>query len=201
MPTSFEIHASPVATMEYRHSLVPADEAIFAVPDHGEPAWICVDKANGQLLPADPGSALAGLLVVARRLGQGLAMFARDADILVNGLPAVPCSVLTTRDAITFAPGLLHYVTERFKPFIGPPSEDMLKQKRTCPCCQLPFEPASRVIPCYCGQPYHWESTESHPDKSGRLDCFERVRKCLSPNCGRAMTRGEETLTWDPRDL
>ena len=206
MPTSLEIHHLPSASEQApsagsaHPSSPPANAAVFVVPDNGAPAWLDV-AASGQLLPADPGSARVGFMRVARRHGQGLAMIARDEAILVNGLPAAPFTVLTTRDAITLAPNMLHYATERFKPYIGSPTDDMLQQHKKCPCCQLPFEPASRVITCYCSQPYHWETADSHPDKPDRLECFERVRKCLSPSCGRAMTRGEESLTWDPRDL
>lgn len=208
MATTFEIHGPPAATAgspladsAFQGTPAPTDSSIFVVPDSIEPTWVRVDADSGQLLPADQGSAQAGLLVVARRLGQGLALLACDDGVLVNGQPAAPFSVLTTRDSLTLAPGTIHYVTERFRPYIGPPTEDMQKQKKKCPCCQLPFEPASRLITCYCAQCYHWETAESHPDKADRLDCFSKVRACLSPSCRRPMTRGEETLTWDPRDL
>ncbi len=207
-PATFEIQgASPAAAepceLEFLSEPAPAAAGpAFAVPTTSEDVtWITADPATGDIRPADPGSALAGFLSVPRRLGNGLGLLACGDGILVNGLPALPFTMLTTRDSLTLIPGQLYYVTERFRPYVGPPTEEM--QKKKCPFCNLPFaDPKSRVVTCFCGQVYHWESADSHPGtpEKKRLDCFTKVRACLSQTCRRTLT-ANEYLIWDPREL
>jgi hypothetical protein len=161
--------------------------------------WVGADPRSGQLKrQAEQKGAHIGLRVVRRRLGASLAMFALSEEVLVNGLPALPLTVLTTRDSVVLAPGCLCYVTERVRPFIGAPAVDLLGKQ--CPFCRLPAEAKSRIVTCRCGALYHHETAESHPElaEADRLHCFEKVQSCLS--CGRPLSVSEY-LVWDPSSL
>lgn len=161
--------------------------------------WVTVDPRTGRLeRAADAGTAAAGFRTVRRRLKNDLAMLALRPGILVNGLPALPLTVLTVKDSIVLAPGCLAYVTERVRPFSGTPPAELLG--RPCPLCRMPVDAKTRIVICQCGAPYHHETEASHPDlpEDDRLRCFERVKICLS--CNRPVT-ADEYLAWGPSDL
>jgi hypothetical protein len=204
MTSSFEIHpglaagetceksqlgrtTSPVPVL----SLIvgPADTLLVSVdPDTGEPRMV-----------DDASRAMAVFRMVRRgRMGNALAMISQAEDILVNGLPALPLSVLSPKDSITLGPSCLCFITERIKPHVGQPSGEQLTQK--CPFCRLVTDAGTRVVTCLCGAAYHWETPESHPNapENDRLRCFEKIQNCLS--CGRQLSK-EETLVWDPATL
>jgi hypothetical protein len=167
----------------------PVDTLFLSVdPDTG---WPRADE--------DKSKARAVFRMVRRgRMGNALAMIAHAEDILVNGLPALPLSVLAPKDSITLGCSCLCYVTERIKPFVGQPGGEQLTQK--CPFCRLVTDASTRIVTCMCGAAYHWETAESHPQspENDRLRCFEKIQNCLS--CGRQLSK-EETLVWDPATL
>ncbi len=116
--------------------------------------------------------------------------------ILVNALPALPFSALTTRDNFLL-PGCIAYVTTRIQLFVGRPPQELLG--RECIFCQIPVEKGTWVVVCQCGQAVHFESENSHPDvaEEDRLCCFEQVKHCLA--CSRTLTL-EPYLLWDPKE-
>lgn len=141
--------------------------------------------------------AVAEFHLVQRRFGPALAMIPRESHVLVNGVPSLSVHVLSARDSLVLAPGIHTYVTQRVRPYLGPPTEEMLKQKQRCPCCRIPLDKETQVVTCRCGVAYHRESAESHPDvaEEDRLNCFEQIRVCLS--CKRPLSL-KESLVWDP---
>jgi hypothetical protein len=162
-----------------------------------ETVWINVDPATGQLVRVDgPRAAVAGLRVVPRRLSPALVLLARNDGILVDGLPALPLTVLATKDGLVVGPGCLVHVTERVRPHVGPPGEDLLGKK--CPFCKIAIDADTRVVTCRCKAAYHHETKESHPHEKEPLTCFEKVQACLV--CGRPLTT-ESYLTWNPATL
>lgn len=161
--------------------------------------WVSVDPETGQLGQApNRREAVAALRFVERRLSADLAMVPLRDGVRVNGLPAPPLAILTTQDSVLLAPGCLSFVTERFRPYVGPPLGELLKKK--CPICRMLPEPTSRVVTCRCGVPYTYETEESHPElpASERLNCFEKARVCIC--CGRTLSL-EPYLVWDPATL
>lgn len=157
-----------------------------------------INRGKGTLRPArSVRETVAEFYLVQRRLGPALAMIPRRKNVLVNGVPALSFQVLSPRDGLLLRPGLHTYVTERFRPYVGPPTDEMLSRKMRCPCCQIPLDKSTRVVTCRCGVAYHWEDAESHPevDADDRLDCFAQIRVCLS--CKRPVTLGD-SLVWDP---
>jgi hypothetical protein len=178
----------------------PAAE-IFALTDEDSDLWLGIDPATGRPVRVpDEWTAIAGFRVVRRKLNSALAMIARGHDTLVNGLPALRLTVLAPRDSVVLAPGAaLAYVTERLKPYIGPPTAEMIAKKQKCPYCRIPFSdtPASRVVTCRCLATFHHEDQHSHPDTppKDRLDCLSKIKACLS--CNRPITL-EESLVFDP---
>ncbi len=116
--------------------------------------------------------------------------------VLVNAVPALPFSALTTRDNFLL-PGCIAYVTSRIQLFVGRPPQELLGKE--CIFCQIPVEKGTRVVVCHCGQAVHHESEDSHPDvaEENRLCCFEQVKNCLA--CSRTLTL-EPYLLWDPRE-
>lgn len=166
--STFEIHPAglgadePSAVWAYSQARPVPALLPLAVAEPDKTLWVTVERATGQIQQtADAAAALAGFRLVHRRLGAALAMLAMADGILVNGLSALPLSVLTTRDSVTLAPGCLYYVTERIRPFLGAPTGELLGKK--CPLCRLAPDPQSRVLVCVCGAPYHWETAGSHP--------------------------------------
>jgi len=93
------------------------------------------------------------------------------------------------------SPGVHTYVTQRIRPHVGPPLPSMIGQK--CPFCRIPIDKDTSVVSCRCGVVYHKETAESHGhvEAADRLNCFEKVRACLS--CNRPVTLNE-SLVWDP---
>jgi len=93
----------------------------------------------------------------------------------------------------------MFYVNEYFRPYVGPPPEEVMRDKR-CPHCCDRFESATRVISCFCGDFYHFETAESHPHiaEEDRLDCMQRARICN--RCRHELTT-EGYRVWDPVSL
>jgi hypothetical protein len=136
--------------------------------------------------------------VVRQRLSAYLALLAVRQGLLVNGVPVAGLTILTTGDSLVPAAGCLCHVTERVRPYVGPPVGDLLDKK--CPFCRLPLTATTQVVVCRCGAPYHHETDQQPADRADedRLRCFEKVRACLS--CGRTVGI-HEYLMWDPASL
>lgn len=177
-------HRAPVTRTEAGVS--PADGVV----------WLRLNKTNeGLSRTKSREEAVVGLRMVRRRLGSALAMVVQGEGVLVNGMPALPFVVLSVKDSIVLAPGRHFYVTQRLKPYIGPPPKHVLN--KPCPFCQIPITEDTRIYLCPCGAAYHYETAESHAavEESERLNCFGKIEKCLS--CGKGLTL-EEFLEWDP---
>jgi hypothetical protein len=204
MTSTFEIHPG-LAAGEASEKIQPGGTTHQAVPTPlvvGPAANlpVSVDSDTGQPRVVDDASRAVAVFRMVRRgrMGSALAMISQAGDVLVNGLPALPLSVLAPKDSITLGPSCLCFITERIKPHVGQPSGEQLTQK--CPFCRLVTDSSTRVVTCLCGAAYHWETPESHPNttENDRLRCFEKIQNCLS--CGRQLSK-EETLVWDPATL
>lgn len=159
--------------------------------------WAKIDAARRQISKASgPEKADVGLqcLVVGKKRVLGLLPL--RPGTLVNALPALPFSALTTRDNFLL-PGCIAYVTTRIQLFVGRPPQELLG--RECIFCQIPVEKGTRVVVCHCGQAVHYETKASHPDvaEEDRLCCFEQVKNCLA--CSRTLIL-DPYLLWDPRE-
>jgi hypothetical protein len=126
-----------------------------------------------------------------------------DEEVLVNGAPALRLAILGPRDSIfVVKAGLLLYVTERFHPFVGCPTEESGLLGQECPACamEIEMEPPTHVVTCRCGAVYHHETEESHPKlpPQERLDCFRKTKACL--RCKQGLTI-QEKIVWDPAVL
>ncbi len=157
--------------------------------------WAKVDEATRHIVKVSgPEKADVGLqsLVVGKK--RVLGFLPLCPGTLVNAVPALPFSALTTRDNFLLA-GCIAYVTTRIQLFVGRPPQELLG--RECIFCQIPVEKGTWVVVCHCGQAVHFESEDSHPDvaEEDRLCCFEQVKKCLA--CSRTLTV-EPYLLWDP---
>jgi hypothetical protein len=145
-----------------------------------------------------PDRAAFGVRVVRHRLAAYLAVLPLRPPALVNGLPMSGLAVLSSGDSLVVVPGCLCHVTERFRPHVGSPPEELVGKK--CPFCSLAITAQTRIGVCRCGAPYHHETAESHPEiaEEDRLCCFTRARACLA--CSRELT-SEEYRLWDPGSL
>ncbi|MEA1950846.1 MAG: hypothetical protein U9N87_05645 [Planctomycetota bacterium] len=166
--------------------------------------WVRAGR-TGQLQQVDErDAAILGFRVIQYGFSAALAMRTLSSQTMVNGLPALNFSVLRTRDSFmpTAESRHIYYVSERFTPYVGPPTDEILASKQVCPCCLIPFDSQSSTIvaTCKCGLAYHKESPESHPDldDSERLDCFGQIGTCSK--CGRELTT-QPSLAWDPQEL
>lgn len=147
---------------------------------------------------AQPDDAILAVRVVRQRRSASLALLPLRPGVLVNGVPIDGLAVLTSADSLLLAPGWLCHVTERVRPYVGAPPEELRGKK--CPFCMLPLTAQTRILVCRCGAPYHHETAQSHPETAveERLSCLEKVKVCLS--CSREIAV-EEYLVWDPRSL
>ena len=160
--------------------------------------WAKADQGSGGRIRkvTSPDEADAGFLFLAPGRKNYLGLVSLRSGILVNGAPSLLFAVLTTRDSVLLRPGQLAYVTTRVNPFVGRPADDLLGKK--CRFCSIPIDESTQVVVCACGQPFHHETAESHPEVSSeeeRLACFDRVKKCLT--CGKDLAL-ESFLLWDP---
>jgi hypothetical protein len=176
----------------------PADWMLFEIGWDRDVVWIGLTEDDRRLgVVSEPVQAVAGFRSVQRRHGNALVMLTKRRDVLVNGRPALPLSVLSVRDCILLGPGLHVYVTERVRPYYGPPPKELLS--KLCPFCRIAFTPDTTLVTCRCGSAYHLEPPRhTNADADGdddQLRCFERVEKCLS--CQRTMSL-EESLEWEP---
>ncbi len=139
----------------------------------------------------------AGFCFLAVGRKKHLGLLPLRPGILVNGVPSLSFAVLMTRDSVLLRPGFMAYVTTRVNPFVGRPSDELLGKK--CRFCSIAIEESTRVVVCACGQPFHHETPQSHPEipsEEERLACFDKVKKCLT--CGKDLAL-EPFLLWDPR--
>jgi hypothetical protein len=198
-----EIESSPigdVADLPFRPVARRPTRPALAIWESDTMAWVRVSGRDAPALfaaiPArEPGA--MGFQVVRRSFSTYLALRSRRDDLLVNGLPALRFSVLSSQDSILLAePRLMFYVTERFFPRVGPPLDEAVGRER-CAHCRHVLEAGTRVVNCHCGALYHWETAESHSDLSpdDRLDCLERRKACV--RCQRELTT-QEYLAWNP---
>ena len=208
MPASerlFEIHPSLPVEDEADGTLLGLESppavrpSVVAIAESEGIVGICLNTEGSYLMRSpQPEDADLAVRVVRQRLSAYLALLCPRPGMLVNGVPAGGFTVLTSGDSLVPAPGCLCHVTERVRPYVGAPTEDLVGKK--CPFCMLPLTVRTRIFVCRCGVPYHHETAETHPEtvEEDRLRCFEKVRACLS--CGRAIGI-EEYLVWDPRSL
>jgi hypothetical protein len=164
--------------------------------------WAKVDGTTLQTVDG-PNQATVGLRSVQREFSSKLALIALDEEVLVNGAPALRLAILGPKDSIYLVKaGVLLYVTERFRPFVGRPIEQSGLLGLECPACaiEIQTEPSTHVVTCRCGAVYHHETEESHPDlpPEERLNCFRKTKVCL--RCKQQLTL-EEKLVWDPATL
>lgn len=142
--------------------------------------------------------ATVGFRFVRNRGKPALAMLPNTDGVLVNGRPALPLNILAVKDCLVLGHAVHAYVTERVRPYVGPPPESLIG--KPCPFCRIPFTADTIIATCRCGAAYHYEQptdeTKANPDEI--LRCFEKVRQCLA--CGRQLTL-EEHLEWDPAKL
>jgi hypothetical protein len=161
--------------------------------------WVGVDKeTNCPCRASGEQDSVATFSVIKRRLGPALCMTVHRAGVLVNGLPALDFSVLRPRDSLVIAPGIHSYVTERVRPYVGTPAQELIGKK--CPFCRIPVTNDTRIVTCRCGVVYHHETEASHGAiaEKDRLNCLSKIRLCMS--CSRPVTL-EEYLVWDPGTL
>ena len=152
--------------------------------------WRHFGVADDAVVPTDdPGDAVFSARCVERNFGIALAVVSHGEDLLVNGFPALRFSLLAARSSLALpSAGAMMYVAEKTGPYVGPPPAEILGKE--CPICKIAFDAATRVGGCRCGQFYHFETPESHPEISGDnlLRCFEQARVC---SCRAALTTAE----------
>ena len=174
-----------------------SSEAPLVVSKDDGWVWAKVNETTRHIVkvggPEEADVGLHSLVVGKKRV---LGFLPLHPGTLVNALPALPFSALSTRDNFLL-PGCIAYVTTRIQLFVGRPPQELLG--KACNFCQIPVEKGTRVVVCHCGQAVHHESEDSHPDvaKEDRLCCFEQVKSCLA--CSRTLTL-EPHLLWDPRE-
>ncbi len=148
--------------------------------------WAKVAEGEGgrirKITSSEEADAGFCFLTVGRKKHLGLLPL--RSGVLVNGVPSLSFAVLMTRDSVLLRPGCMAYVTTRVNPFVGRPSDELLGKK--CRFCSIAIEESTRVVVCACGQPFHHETPQSHPEipsEEERLACFDKVKKCLT--CGK----------------
>jgi hypothetical protein len=176
-------------------------ERVLSVSSGQGPVWARVNGSSLETVEG-PNQATLGLQSVPLKFAVKLALIALDEGVLVNGVPALRLTVLGPKDSIfVVKAGLLLYVTERFRPFVGCPTEETGLFGQECAACAIGIqaEPRTHVVTCRCGAVYHHE-TDTHPDlePDERLDCLRKTKVCL--RCGQELTT-EERLVWDPATL
>jgi hypothetical protein len=204
----FELHAAKVeqgeivdaAHLPWRPARRLPSQPALTVWDGDGPTWARVDAPDAPAplatIPARQPGAL-GLEIVRRQFSAYLALRSLRDDLLVNGLPALRFSVLSSQDSLVLTgPGLTFYVTERFFPRVGPPPAEAIGRER-CAHCRTVFAADDRIVSCYCGALYHWHTKETHPDQADgdRLECLQQRKLCAC--CQRELTT-KEYLVWDP---
>jgi hypothetical protein len=146
----------------------------------------------------DPAATVFAAGAVASNFHLALALIRHCDGLLVDGRPALGFSVLDVKSTLV-VPGLdgMIYVAHLVRPYVGPPPQQLLNKE--CPICKIPFAADTRVGMCRCGQFYHFETAQSHPQVSdeNRLNCFQQARVC---HCGASLT-AEEQWTWSADDL
>jgi hypothetical protein len=177
-------------------------ECVLRVGGERGPIWARVD-GNRLEMVAGPNEATFGLRNVGLKSTVMLALIALHDEVLVNGVPALRLTVLGAKDSIfVVKAGLLLYVTERFRPFVGCPTEETGLFGQECPACaiEIQAEPRTHVVTCRCGVAYHHETANTHPDMDpdDRLNCLQQTKVCL--RCGKELTT-EERLVWNPAAL
>ncbi len=204
--TKFELHDVGCGASEPlpQFSVTPAEAEsgdTVLIIDHEEPTWIGFADESGppQRVP-EAASAVFGVQVVRRKLTKELALVPLRSGVLVNSIPALELTLVGTRDSISAGAGRLLYVTQRFRPHVGAPTEEMIAARLKCPFCKLAVAADTVVVNCRCGAVYHRETADSHPQlpAEDRLNCQAKISTCLA--CGHLVSL-EETLVWDPAAL
>lgn len=205
----FEIHATRIGQDEpYDPNSFPWDSKKKKEEARSKPLTICEsdglvwarDDSRSKSLERvrDSSDATVGFRFVRHRGKAALAMLPRTDGALVNGRPALPLAILSVKDCLVLGHAVHAYVTERVRPYIGPPPAEYLSKQ--CPFCRIPFTPETELVTCRCGAAYHYE--RNGPGKSEDADeplmCFEKARRCLA--CERPLVL-EEYLEWDPAKL
>jgi hypothetical protein len=194
--------SAPVDRLPWKANQIACLESVLDIGGPQRLVWVGAEGASLKTVEG-PDQAIFGLRVVPGRFSTQLALVVLGDELLVNGVPALRLAMLGSQDAICVVHvGLMLYVTERFRPFVGVPSEDSDLVGQLCPACTIEIQaaPSTRVVTCRCGAVYHHETEESHPDRlpSERLNCLEMTKICL--RCKQKLAT-EETLLWDPATL
>jgi hypothetical protein len=174
----------------------PVHAQVISIAPVDEPLHVALDTVHQEIVRTDdPEASLADFVVVPHGLSTVLVMLPRRVGLLVNGLPALSLNVLRPRDGLVMTPGWHTYVTQRIRPYLGPPPDEMLGQ--SCPYCRIPIAKDTYVFVHRCGVAYHCETAENRPDiaEEERLNCHLRMRSCFS--CNQPVWL-EERLVWDP---
>ena len=180
-----------------REAAAPRMRVALQIPE-GQTVRAVVDHASGRLVPAaDDAQQAMSFCSVPRKLSHQLAMFDHPGGALVDGLPALRLALLGAKSMLVLPDGCVTYVTERIVPYVGPPSDQMIKARQKCAYCKLPFDESTRVVSHRCGAVYHDETAETHPDvtEKDRLGCLQQIGHCL---CCRRPISLEPYLVWDP---
>lgn len=170
-------------------SISESDGTVWFAPNAKSHSLKRVPKRSG---------ASVGFSFVRNRGKPALAMLPNSEGQLVNARPALPLNILAVKDCLVLGPAVHAYVTERIRPYVGPPPKSLIG--KLCPFCRIPFTADTTIATCRCGAAYHYEqpSDQSDVDPKEILLCFEKVRKCTA--CARQLTL-EEHLAWDPAEL
>lgn len=179
-----------------------SESVLQFVADKSNPAnsvWVGVDeKTNCPCRVSREQDLVASFTVIKRPLGSALCMMSHRPGVLVNAIAALDVTVLLPRDSVVITPGIYSYVTERIRPHVGAPFQELIGKK--CPFCRIPVTADTQVVTCRCGVVYHHETEASHGAivEKDRLNCLSKVSVCLS--CSRPVTL-DEYLIWDPGTL
>ncbi|NOX56213.1 MAG: hypothetical protein GXP27_17575 [Planctomycetes bacterium] len=205
----FELYAAKPNKDEpqHLHELWPlnrrtGDEASqrpdLVIPEDRSVLWARWSESQQRLEPTNSRhDAELGFYVLRSQFANRLAVITIKQPILVNGLPALSLAVAATQDTLTVGK-VTFYVTERIRPHVGQPTEEMVGLK--CPMCRIAVDVDSIIVACRCGAVYHHETEDSRPELQAdeRLNCLDQIRVCLA--CGRPVVT-EEFLVWDPQTL
>ena len=193
---------SDIHHLPCKPSQLPPLALAAEVPYGAGPVWAKVDQHSVKIVK-DHKRATIGLVTVQRGFFPQRVLINLGEEVLLNGTPTLSFSVLESKDSIFLTKaGILLYLTEQFRPYVGCPDEQSGLIGQVCPCCSIEIqsEPPTQVVTCCCGAVYHHETEETHPDlePKERLSCLKKIKFCL--HCGKELS-SEEKLVWDPTTL
>ena len=123
---------------------------ILPIPTTGQPLRLGPAASGQQLAEVeDPQASLAEFWTIQRQTGPALVMMTDRPYVLVNGVPAMSLTVLRPRDTLGLLPGQPHFVTQRIRPYVGPPPSELLGIR--CPRCKIPLASETRIVRHRCG--------------------------------------------------